>query len=76
MDRERNYQIIDVSAGTLHYIPGHMAHRLINTGNETLSVGACWCSDSGYDYDTIKNDGFSVRIFKDPNQKYRIVENN
>ena len=39
-----------VKTGSLHYIAGNTAHRLINTGDETLVVGACWPSDAGHDY--------------------------
>lgn len=35
---------------SVHYIPGKYAHRLINTGKTTLSVGACWLTESGHDY--------------------------
>lgn len=62
MDEERNAQAVDVYPGSLHYIPGHVAHRLVNTGDERLVVGACWPADAGHDYDTISRDGFAVRI--------------
>jgi len=39
-----------IEPGSLHYIPGYIAHRVINTGNEILSFGACWPSDAGHDY--------------------------
>ena len=39
-----------VICGSLHYIPGNVAHRLINVGEEKLVVGACWPSDAGHDY--------------------------
>ena len=32
--------------GSVHYIPGNTAHRLINTGEEILSVSTCWQSVS------------------------------
>lgn len=47
--------------GTVHYIPGHTAHRLVNTGSAVLTVGACWGSDAGHDY-TIAQSGFPVRV--------------
>lgn len=52
----------EVTAGSLHYIPGHVAHRLINTGAVELRVGACWRSDSGHDYGSIETRGFPVRV--------------
>lgn len=62
MDEARSCQIVEVSPGSLHYIPGRTAHRLINTGSERLAVGACWPSDAGHDYASIRQDGFSVRV--------------
>ena len=50
--------------GSLHYIPGHTAHRIANTGTSVLSVGACWPSDSGHDYETIQQRGFSKRLLQ------------
>lgn len=42
--------IHEVVPESLHYIPGKYAHRLINTSNVKLSVGACWLTESGHDY--------------------------
>lgn len=47
---------------SLHYIPGNYAHRLVNTGAETLSVGACWQTESGHNYQASQN-RFKKRIF-------------
>lgn len=63
MDRSRHCWVEDVFPGSLHYIPGETAHRLVNTGSGTLSVGACWNSDAGYDYGTILKEGFSLGVF-------------
>jgi len=62
MDADRNFRTETVVPGSLHYIPGHIAHRLVNTGDTVLVVGACWPSDAGHDYDTIARDGFSCRV--------------
>ena len=51
-----------VENGSLHYIPGFVAHRLVNTGKEDLVVGACWYSDAGHDYGSIETEGFPVRV--------------
>lgn len=72
MDQNRNYSIQEVMPGSIHYISGNLAHRLVNTGNEILSVGACWHPTSGYDYDTIVQQGFPIRIFKEGNS-YKII---
>lgn len=62
MDENRNTRYEPVSRGSLHYIPGGIAHRLVNVGEEPLSVGACWPSDAGHDYGSIATDGFSARV--------------
>ena len=64
MDRNRRCTAERVIPGSLHYIPGHTAHRLINTGSTILAVGACWPADAGHDYDTIARQGFSARILR------------
>jgi len=63
MDRDRNTWAEKVYPGSLHYIGGEIAHRLANTGNENLIVGACWPSDAGHDYAEIAANGFSARLF-------------
>lgn len=56
-----------VFPGSVHYIPGNVAHRLANTGTETLRVGASWPSDAGHDYATIATNGFTKRLYKGEN---------
>jgi glucose-6-phosphate isomerase len=53
-----------MSPGSLHYIPGFTAHRVVNTGNKVLAFGACWPSDAGYNYESIATEGFSRRVKK------------
>ncbi|NEW82776.1 MAG: glucose-6-phosphate isomerase [Mariniphaga sp.] len=62
MDRERNTWAEEVYPGSLHYIGSEIAHRLANTGDEKLIVGACWPSDAGHDYEEIAVNGFSARL--------------
>ncbi len=64
MDRERNTWAEEVYPGSLHYIGGEIAHRLANTGDANLIVGACWPSDAGHDYEGIARDGFSARLIE------------
>ena len=64
MDRDRNTWAEDVFPGSLHYIGGETAHRLVNTGIENLIAGACWPSDAGHDYDEIAVNGFSARVLE------------
>lgn len=62
MDERRNAIVQEMSQGTVHYIPGHTAHRVVNTGEVPLTFLACWPSDAGYDYSIIEEDGFSIRV--------------
>jgi len=55
-----------VSPGSLHYIPGHTAHRLVNSGSTILDVGACWPADSGHQYGILESGGFGIRILRGP----------
>jgi glucose-6-phosphate isomerase len=64
MDKNRNTHAEKMSPGSLHYIPGFTAHRVVNTGDAVLRFGACWPSDAGHNYDTIGTDGFSRRVKK------------
>ncbi len=48
--------------GTVHYIPGAVAHRVANTGAAPLVFLACWHSDAGHDYETIRRSGFGARL--------------
>jgi glucose-6-phosphate isomerase len=51
-----------MNPGSVHYIPGTIAHRTINTGEEPLVFVASWHSDAGHDYDRIRKSGFSKRV--------------
>ena len=62
MDEDRRPAVQEMSPGTTHYIPGYTAHRVVNTGHLPLTFLACWPSDAGYDYATIEDQGFSVRV--------------
>lgn len=54
----------EVSPGSIHYIHGQYAHRLINTGDEVFKVGACWRRLAGHDYESIEKKPFSKRVYK------------
>ena len=62
MDEKRKARAEKMKPGSLHYIPGRVAHRTINTGHEPLFFGACWPSDAGHDYGTIMEEGFAARV--------------
>jgi glucose-6-phosphate isomerase len=74
MDEHRRSWAEIMKPGSLHYIPGRVAHRTINTGNEPLFFGACWPSDAGHDYGTILEKGFSARV-KSVDGMPKVVEN-
>ncbi|MFO0930358.1 MAG: glucose-6-phosphate isomerase family protein [Gemmataceae bacterium] len=64
MDRQRRCRAERMRPGSLHYVPGHTAHRTVNTGAEVLCVGACWPADAGHDYAAIAALGFSARVLR------------
>ena len=74
MDRNRKTWGEEIYPGSLHYIGSDIAHRLANTGNENLVVGACWPSDAGHDYDEIAVNGFSARLFEIEGEPVLIAE--
>ncbi|MGF1777743.1 glucose-6-phosphate isomerase family protein [Vibrio nomapromontoriensis] len=63
-----------VFPGSVHHIPGFVAHRLINTGNTRLSALAVWPAIAGHNYDFLKDVGFNVRVLKS-STGYKIVSN-
>lgn len=58
--------------GSLHYIPGGVAHRVANVGNSMLIFAASWPSDAGHNYETIAKHGFARRL-KEVNGKPKLV---
>lgn len=64
MDEQRNTRAEKMIPGSLHYIPGHTAHRTVNTGNTTLIFSAIWPSDAGHDYESIARHGFSSLVLE------------
>jgi glucose-6-phosphate isomerase, archaeal len=54
----------EVFPGSIHYINGKYAHRLINTHpKDIMAVGCCWNVMAGHDYETIDRLGFPLRCF-------------
>jgi glucose-6-phosphate isomerase len=64
MDEQRRASVQIMEPGTTHYIPGSIAHRVVNTGDCPLRFLACWPSDAGHDYATIDEQGFSLRVVR------------
>ncbi len=62
MDRDRRTRYAVMRPSSVHYIPGHTAHRVANTGSTALYFFACWPSDAGHDYEAILREGFSARL--------------
>lgn len=66
MDESRKTWAEKMYPGSIHYIPGCIAHRTVNTGDSVLSFSAFWPSDAGHDYGTISEQGFSkILVRKD-----------
>lgn len=65
MDEEGTTWAEKVFPGSLHHIDGHLAHRLINTGDEPMKVGACWPCDAGHDYAAVEQHPFGYRVYKE-----------
>ncbi|MGR5175580.1 glucose-6-phosphate isomerase family protein [Vibrio mediterranei] len=61
-----------VFPGSVHHIPGFVAHRLINTGNIRLSALAVWPAIAGHNYDFLTEVGFKVRVLKS-SDGYKVV---
>ncbi|HVU56533.1 MAG TPA: glucose-6-phosphate isomerase family protein [Puia sp.] len=63
MNEGRHCYAEPMHPGSLHYIPANTAHRVANTGDETLVFSACWPSDAGHNYEEVRQKGFSKRLF-------------
>lgn len=66
MAEDRSLRWETMAPGSLHYVPGRTAHRVVNTGEVSLRFGACWPSDAGHDYESIAAEGFSGRVLVGP----------
>jgi glucose-6-phosphate isomerase len=62
MDEDRIIRTETILSGSLHYIAGGLAHRVVNTGDDPLLFWACWPSDAGHDYASIKTRGVGARV--------------
>lgn len=62
MKEDRTTWTEAMSPGSLHFIAGGLAHRVVNTGDNPLAFWACWPSDAGHDYAPIQAYGFGARI--------------
>ena len=53
-----------MAPGSLCRIQGTEGHRVVNTGDAPLIFWASWPGDAGYDYASIKETGFGLRVFQ------------
>lgn len=58
---------VEMRPGIASYVPGHWAHRTVNTGDEPLVFYAIYIGDAGYDYATIQEEGFPVVVVDNGN---------
>ncbi|MGC2162669.1 MAG: glucose-6-phosphate isomerase family protein [Silvibacterium sp.] len=75
MNKKRETWAEVMSPGSLHYIPGGIAHRVANTGDMPLSFWACWPSDAGHDYAAIEFEGFGARMMNCDGSPALVPEN-
>jgi glucose-6-phosphate isomerase, archaeal len=73
MDESRKTWMEPMSPGSLHFIPPCIGHRVANTGSKPLHFVACWPSDAGHDYDSIRKWGFGARLMR-VDGKAKLVE--
>lgn len=64
MNEEGEMWAEKVLPGSLHYIDGAYAHRLVNTGDALFKVGACWPTTAGHDYAAIEKRPFPYRVYR------------
>lgn len=64
MDDNGNTWAEEMVEKSLHYIPGNIAHRIVNIGNDDLHIGACWPSNAGHDYKRVSEKPFGYKIKK------------
>jgi glucose-6-phosphate isomerase, archaeal len=64
MDENRSTRWEAMTPGSVHYVMGDLAHRVANTGTVRLVFLACWPSDAGHDYESIRKHGFGARLLE------------
>lgn len=64
MDDSGNMWAEKVEPGSLHYVDGRYAHRLVNTGDTVFKVGACWPTAAGHDYVSVEKNEFPYRVYR------------
>jgi glucose-6-phosphate isomerase len=62
MSDDRITRVERMSAGSVHHVPPRTAHRVANVGATPLVFVSYWASETGHDYKTIADHGFSGRV--------------
>lgn len=73
MDENDTCHAEKMHEGSVHYIDGHYAHRLVNVGEDELKVQCFWPANAGHDYKRVEEHPFRVRIFKE-NKEIKVEE--
>jgi glucose-6-phosphate isomerase len=60
--KEGDFQALEMERGTIAYVPPYRAHRTVNTGKGPFVFLAVWPGNSGHDYGTIEESGFSKLV--------------
>lgn len=75
MDESGETWAEELYCGSVHRIEGDLGHRLVNTGETQLILGACWSPGAGYNYQRIEEQPFGFRIYKElGKRKWRHVQ--
>ena len=65
--QEGELKKIEFSEGNLTYIPSGWGHRMINTGESTLTFIAVWPTGIEHDYEIMHSNDFKVKVFRSEN---------
>lgn len=65
---------LEMTPGTVSYIPPDWAHRSVNTGREPLVLFCVYPGDAGHDYAALREKGFARLVLRD-GDSYRLADN-
>jgi glucose-6-phosphate isomerase len=73
---EGEVRIVEMTAGSVCYVPPYWIHRSVNVGDDDLVMMFAYPADSGQDYGIIeRSGGMRVRIVDDGKGGWRQVDN-
>jgi glucose-6-phosphate isomerase, archaeal len=64
--RDGKIQALSMGMGTILYVPGETAHRIVNVGEEALITFAVYPAAAGIDYEEIQRTGFKRIVHAGP----------